>query len=163
MSVRPSYCLICRQDFLFWWLIQNIQKKKTMFIFIRFGGGYYYILCCATVNDGKLDEASGYGHSLKPGFLIASFRLLWPYTFVHPADNNYKAWCAIYSVCLHNRSLPGTFISLLTVWAYTWTPSLVMDWHNQERTALYHDVVHGRWVKAIRRSQDNRDWPALVW
>src|SRR5215472_9152813 len=62
---------------------------------LRFGGGYYYILCCATVNDGKLDEASGYGHSLKPGFLIASFRLLWPYAFVHPADNNYKARCGI--------------------------------------------------------------------
>src|SRR5215467_10762055 len=25
----------------------------------RFGGGYYYILCCATVNDDKLDQASG--------------------------------------------------------------------------------------------------------
>ncbi|MFY9870497.1 MAG: hypothetical protein WAK17_12315 [Candidatus Nitrosopolaris sp.] len=39
----------------------------------RSGGNYYYILCYATVNDGKLDQASGYGHSLKPVFLIASF------------------------------------------------------------------------------------------
>jgi hypothetical protein len=39
----------------------------------RFGGDYYYILCCATVNDGKLDQAPGYGHSLKPVFLVASF------------------------------------------------------------------------------------------
>jgi hypothetical protein len=30
------------------------------------------ILCCATVNDDKLEQATGYGHSLKPVFLIAS-------------------------------------------------------------------------------------------
>ena len=39
-------------------------------------GDNYFILYCATVNDGKLDQASGYGHGIKPVFLVASFPLL---------------------------------------------------------------------------------------
>ena len=37
---------------------------------LRFGGAYYYILCYAIVNDE--DQTGGYGHGLKPVFLVAT-------------------------------------------------------------------------------------------
>jgi len=55
---------------------------------LRCGGDYYYILCCPTVNDDKLDQASGYGHSAHSSGIAVTMCL------VHLADeilyNNYK-------------------------------------------------------------------------
>ncbi|HXX97113.1 MAG TPA: hypothetical protein VEL11_08370 [Candidatus Bathyarchaeia archaeon] len=74
----------------------------------RFGGDYYYILCCATVNDDKLDQALGYGHSDHSSGI----------SFVHPGDeilyNNYKVRCATCSVCATQLNFARDFSLRIT-------------------------------------------------
>ena len=57
-----------------------------VFALVLSGSDHYHILCCATANDGKLDQASWYGHSLKSAAFLFSICLSHQMKFVSIAS-----------------------------------------------------------------------------